>query len=167
MAMTGAAQGVVRGPFEAPHPFARLLESRVTAQPSRPLPSREELAARHRALYAQIPSFECERGCTACCGAIAMTGWEWAQVAEKRHAEGACLTCPYAAEGHCAIHADRPLICRLFGAVEHPQLTCPKGRGPARKLTAAESQRLMEAHQQLLLDSAAVLESAAANSPAG
>jgi len=109
-------------------------------------------------LYDSIPSFECEPGCTSCCGAIAMTGWEWEQVAEKRHATSSCLTCPYAAEGSCAIHADRPLICRLFGAVDHPRLTCPKGRGPARKLSAEESQRLMEAHQQLLADSAAAQE---------
>jgi hypothetical protein len=156
MAMTGGtAGGLVRGPFEAPHPFARLLESRVTAQPSRPVPSPEEIAERHRALYHRIPGFECEPGCTACCGAIAMTRWEWDQVAEKRHATASCLTCPYSLDGSCAIHEDRPLICRLFGAVDHPRLTCPKGRGPTRKLTAGEAQVLMDAHQQLLLDSAA------------
>jgi Fe-S-cluster containining protein len=156
MAMSnGAVEGWVRGPFEAPHPFARLLASRIMAAPSQPPLSSAELAARHRALYERIPGFECEPSCTSCCGAIAMTGWEWAQVAEKRHATSSCLTCPYAAEGSCAIHADRPLICRLFGAVDHPRLTCPKGRGPTLKLSAEEAQRLMEAHQQLLADSAA------------
>ena len=156
MSRSGDEQrAVVRGPFEAPHPVARLLESRITARPPSSPPSEAELAARHRALYDQIPGFECEPGCTACCGAIAMTAWEWSKVAEKRHAATGCLTCPYAAGASCAIHADRPLLCRLFGAVDHPRLVCPKGRGPARKLSPEQARHLMDAHQQLMLDCAA------------
>lgn len=153
----------MRGPFEAPHPVARLLESRIAGSPPAFPPSGVELAERHRALYDEVPGFECEPGCTACCGAVAMTAWEWEGVIEKRYAAASCLSCPYAVGGNCAIHANRPLICRLFGAVEHPHLTCPKGRGAARKLSAARARELMDAHRQLMLDSAAAERAAGAD----
>ena len=30
----------------------------------------------------------------------------------------------------CKVYAVRPMICRLFGAVDHPKLTCPHGCRP-------------------------------------
>jgi hypothetical protein len=143
----------IHGPFAPPHPFAAAMGGTLNATPSPCPPAEDALARAHAALYAAVPSFDCEAGCTACCGMVPMTRWEWDQVEDRRAAGGDCRTCPYAAEGSCAIHADRPLLCRLFGAVDHPAMRCPKGRGPARMLSAQDAAGLMHAYQQLLADS--------------
>lgn len=143
----------VCGPFAQPHPAAELLARGISCRPgARPRPP-AMLQGAHETLYAQVPAFDCEPGCTACCGVVAMTAWEWGSVQDKRQASPSCTACPYAAGGSCAIHAQRPLICRLFGAVDNPLLQCPKGRGPPRKLPSAHARRLMQAYEQLMVDS--------------
>ncbi len=142
----------IRGPFALPHPFARVLGASITGKPTRPPPSRARVEAAHQALYDAVPAFACIPGCTQCCGAVAMTAWEWARIGDKRKAAPDCFTCPYSAEANCAIHADRPLICRLFGAVDDPRMTCPRGCGPEQKLTAEQGHALMSQYMQLSLD---------------
>lgn len=142
------------GPFQPPHPAAALFEGRLEATYSQPPPSAAAIAAAHRVLYGQVPGFDCIPGCHACCGTVTMTAWEWARVDDQRFAAPDCRTCPYASPEGCAIHPDRPLICRLFGAVDDPRMTCPKGCGPARKLSAQHARNLMRAYQQLVVDSA-------------
>ncbi|WP_376092760.1 YkgJ family cysteine cluster protein [Roseomonas sp. CCTCC AB2023176] len=146
--------GVVRGPFEAPHPVAMLLAQRISDAVSNAGDPEQDLSAAHAELYDAVPEFACEPGCTDCCGAIPMSAWEWTQIRDRRHAGPASLSCPYADAGDCAIHAARPLVCRLFGAVEHPRLTCPRGRGPTRKLSSEEGARLMRRYEALLVLSA-------------
>jgi len=154
---TGRERGMVhdpvRGPFAAPHPAGCAFARRIAATRTPRHYTPGMLASAHRVLYAQVPNFDCEPGCTDCCGAIPMSAWEWDQIADKRFAASDCTTCPYSAEGDCAIHPNRPLVCRLFGAVDHPLMTCPRGRGPDRKLSAEEARRLMRAYEQLTVDS--------------
>ena len=49
------------------------------------------------------------------------------------------FTCPFVTAGGCGIYEVRPMICRLFGAVDAPMMECPHGCGPARKLTEQQS----------------------------
>lgn len=95
-----------------------------------------------------IPKFECVPGCTDCCGPIPFSRWEWDRVEDKRHAT--CLTCPYSSPMGCAIYEERPIMCRLFGAVDDPMLKCPHGRGPEKPLTAAEGRAIANEYARLV-----------------
>jgi hypothetical protein len=58
------------------------------------------------------------------------------------HAGSPCAA--LGADGRCAVYAHRPLVCRLFGAVDHPLMRCPFGCRPAGGLLpAAEGRRLL------------------------
>lgn len=37
------------------------------------------------------------------------------------------LTCPFFQDSHCAIYPVRPVICRLYGHIPDPRMTCPHG----------------------------------------
>jgi uncharacterized protein len=59
-----------------------------------------------------------------------------------------CLTCPYARKGlGCAIYADRPFLCRLYGTI--PSLQCPHGRRPEKLLSNIEERRLVRSYLEL------------------
>jgi len=92
------------------------------------------------ALYEKIPTFKCIPGCMDCCGPVPFSKVEWERVKDKRKARS--LKCPYAVDGKCEIYEVRPFVCRLFGAVDTPTMTCPYGRGPENKLTEAEAREL-------------------------
>ncbi|MGQ3066141.1 MAG: YkgJ family cysteine cluster protein, partial [Sphingopyxis sp.] len=57
--------------------------------------------------------------------------------------------CPLLGPGGCTVYADRPLVCRLFGATSGVMdLACPHGCGPADAgdaLAADEALRLRRA----------------------
>lgn len=77
------------------------------------------------------------------------------RVSDKRHATPEhikTLTCPYAVNGRCEIYEQRPLICRLFGAVDAPLMTCPHGCGPVGKLTDEQAGEMMRIYTQELID---------------
>jgi hypothetical protein len=95
----------------------------------------------HEALYARIPSFECRKGCTDCCGPVPFSRWEAERIQDRRVATS--ITCPYAVGGRCEIYEERPLLCRLFGAVDDVRLKCPHGCGPEKKLSVAEAEGIM------------------------
>lgn len=99
-------------------------------------------------LYRDIPAFKCVQGCTDCCGPVPFAKSEWNAVKDKRVASG--ITCPYAVNGRCEIYDQRPLICRLFGAVDHPIMTCPKGCGPGKKLKNSEARKMITEHHKLI-----------------
>jgi hypothetical protein len=108
-------------------------------------------SAKLAALYAQIPAFTCLPGCTDCCGPVPFQRREWARVKDKRAAPDDRIDCPYECASGCAIYAQRPFMCRLFGATDEPRLTCPHGCGPAQKLSAAEAHRLTNAYLALFV----------------
>lgn len=117
-------------------------------------------------LYALIPPVPCIEGCTDCCGvapfageearrvnaALAMRGADWAPGPSNSWlpARGGtpCTTCPFANRG-CDIHGDRPITCRLFGAVEgERRLQCPHGRIAEDPLSAAEARLIMRRYEE-------------------
>jgi len=100
---------------------------------------------KHQRLYNKIPTFECKPGCTDCCGPVPFSKWEWSRIKDKRNARG--LNCPYAVNGRCDIYEQRPLMCRLYGAVE--TLQCPYGCGPINKLTDAQAKEILQEYMKL------------------
>jgi hypothetical protein len=96
-----------------------------------------------RAIYEQLPAVNCQRKCQECCGPIIVSP------AERLRMEvvgGRPLVydidaghCEYLVEGGCSVYAVRPLICRLWGAVE--KMRCPFGCEPERWVSDAEFQQ--------------------------
>lgn len=105
----------------------------------------------------KIPKFACKPGCHACCGPVRFSDAERASAA--RHQPLLSWTpmdgkwvptsalpdrrCPFLGAEGCTIYDDRPAICRLYGAVDHPLMTCRFGCGPKRKLSHEQAQALL------------------------
>ena len=90
-----------------------------------------------QAVYDQVPDVECQGKCTQACGPIGFSQAEADQWVDQgiiaprtiHHPVHGALTCDkLSTEGRCTIYKDRPLICRLFGAVK--RLKCPHGCRP-------------------------------------
>ena len=104
-------------------------------------------AKRHQQLYKKIPRFECIEGCTDCCGPVPWTDHELKRAGlTAPPPEREDKSCGFANKG-CAIHAARPLMCRLFGTVE--DLRCPHGRGPLVLLKPEEAHDLVRRYKRL------------------
>ena len=90
--------------------------------------------------YARIPKIQCKGLCHEACGPIAATELEVKRVEElagKKLDLTMDLTCSLlTADKKCAGYANRPLVCRIFGASKH--LRCPHGCEPERFLTESE-----------------------------
>jgi hypothetical protein len=93
-----------------------------------------------RRLYDQMPQMSCKGLCQESCGPIAMSTHEDETLVhvgvmipkllegiaalERGHYE-----CPaLGSDGRCTVYEDRPMICRLWGAV--PEMSCPHGCEP-------------------------------------
>lgn len=106
----------------------------------------------------RIPAFDCVAGCHDCCGRVPWSAWEAARlpgdvsvktVKAKEVAAGGAEKCGFVTDGgQCAVYAQRPIMCRLFGAVE--DLRCPHGRGPERFLSKEEAGMLLAEYIQIL-----------------
>lgn len=100
-------------------------------------------------LYRKIPNFECITGCADCCGPVPFAKWEWGRIKDQRvSADG--RTCPYSSENGCQIYEMRPLMCRMFGAVNTPLLTCPKGCGPKKKLSDRKAAKIVYKYPSMI-----------------
>ena len=96
-------------------------------------------------LTSGLPHFECVAGCTDCCGPVVMSRLEWKRILDKlgkREGQmkiGDDLLCPMLdkATHRCTVYEIRPAICKLFGVVEHPKLTCPHVK-PEQAITDSE-----------------------------
>lgn len=115
-------------------------------------PARRGAAQAGRALdriYAQVPDAGCQRRCTDSCHSLAMEPVEQARIHAETgvalplaHAGSACPA--LSPEGLCTIRSKRPLVCRLFGSVNHPLMRCPYGCAPAGGLLPdATARRLL------------------------
>lgn len=83
-------------------------------------------------IYALVPDVECKGLCVQACGPILMSRIEQ-QIIESEYGtlpepSGPRLTCSKLVDGRCSIYQNRPLVCRLFGAVGG--MPCPYGCKP-------------------------------------
>lgn len=101
-----------------------------------------------RSLRKKIPAFECKKWCSDCCGPVPFSKWEWNRIKNKKEAHS--LTCPYTSSEGCEIYKDRPIICRLFGAVNTMRLICPHGCAPVKMLTETEADEIMKEYLSLM-----------------
>ena len=95
-----------------------------------------------KSLYRQIPTFQCRKGCTDCCGPVPFSEAEADQIEIKRKAKPGSIDCPYSKGGRCEIYDKRPFMCRLFGASHEKALKCPHGCGPLFPLTSEATKEL-------------------------
>jgi uncharacterized protein len=103
-------------------------------------------------------SFDCKTGCDGCCGPVPFTDSEKASAQKVRPFEQweafgkhwipasalTTMTCPFSRNG-CEVYETRPMVCRLFGAVDNPRMKCPHGCGAKKLLTDAEAAVLLTA----------------------
>lgn len=86
-----------------------------------------------RRIYREVPDVHCKGLCQDACTAPPAQGIELRQIfrfvgTEEREALPG-RRCPYlSVEGRCGVYEVRPLVCRLFGAVE--KMVCPHGCAP-------------------------------------
>jgi uncharacterized protein len=96
-------------------------------------------------IYADVPTVNCRGKCQECCGPIIPGDAEVARII-ARHGSAPNflpnLRCDKLLWGRCTIYADRPLICRLWGAVK--KMRCPFGCTPKRFLSDREAHALMD-----------------------
>ena len=106
----------------------------------RTMPYADAIAALEK-LYAELPSFTCQRKCQQSCGVIVMTRLEWVRITRKLgykpKGKHSCV-CPMLKQGGCSVHAIRPTVCRLYGLLDMPLMRCPWGCTPERWLTEQE-----------------------------
>jgi Fe-S-cluster containining protein len=109
-------------------------------------------------IYADLPTVDCKRLCgDAYCGPILAfpaerdrmesAGWPVKfHITMPDPSDIKSLRCGYyePSKQMCRVHAVRPLICRVFGAVQHGLMICPHGCQPSRWLTNDEVQRMLD-----------------------
>lgn len=98
-----------------------------------------EMDAALQAVYDQIPEIpDCDGRCWVSCGAITMTVRERQRIrgagfritrAEQAVVSEGTFWCEALKDKRCAVYEVRPLICRLWGAIE--RLKCPYGCTPS------------------------------------
>lgn len=109
----------------------------------------------------KIPEMTCIPGCHDCCGAppfsrreqrqvhieAQMRGIKWMELpddgAAVPYGKTESLVCPFLGQNGCTIYEKRPLMCRLFGHVDHPRMKCPHGCGDT-SITQEESTAMVE-----------------------
>jgi len=91
-------------------------------------------------LYQELPVVACKGLCTESCGPIQCSALERIIMPPLPEPKG--MRCPFLSdEGRCEARVTRPILCRLFGTVDHPLMTCPHDcEVTPRKLTHAEGQ---------------------------
>ena len=103
--------------------------------------TRRRIDARLEAAYARVPVLACQGHCYTSCGMIecsdrerdriAQAGVTLPTLAEFRamDREGVTVVCPaLSPTGRCTVYAIRPMLCRLWGAVEN--MPCVYGCQP-------------------------------------
>lgn len=113
-----------------------------------------EALAAFDTLYAQLPQVQCKRLCHESCGVICMTKLEWLRIVRKlgyKPRGKPSLVCPMLKHGACSVHAVRPTICRLWGAVREARglMQCPHGCMPDRWLSEEEGYAWLEKAEEL------------------
>lgn len=86
----------------------------------------------HR-IYSEVPSTNCKGLCVQACGPVMGSSAEVERIMERCGTfplplTDGSLTCDKLDGGRCSIYADRPLVCRLYGATR--KLACRHGCSP-------------------------------------
>lgn len=79
-----------------------------------------------------LPEMRCDKGCHRCCGIVLVTESDFKRVIQFAEQKGIKSlkqgsVCPWCQNGRCAVYSVRPMICRLFGHVDDPAMTCMLG----------------------------------------
>lgn len=108
-----------------------------------------------------LPAFACVSGCSACCKAslapfshaekermeAAAPGHRWMPWGDDAWVlteQFETMRCPLLGpDDRCSAYDARPMVCRLYGLVDAPGMTCKRGGKAARMLTDKEARRLM------------------------
>jgi uncharacterized protein len=98
-----------------------------------------------RKIRGTVPKFGCIPGCSDCCGPVMWNRWEIEQLDFVK--DVLSPKCPYSSPSGCEVYAHRPVVCRLFGAVEG--MECPHGKRPAKRLSREDTKKLIEAYWNL------------------
>lgn len=111
-------------------------------------------------LYKKIPAFECKKDCADCCGIIpwsvpeqkkvAGSPLNWSELFPGTLTPIGGIDCPFSGKGLCDVYENRPLVCRLFGAVESKRMICPHGCGPSKKLTERQGKKIMSQYKVIV-----------------
>lgn len=102
------------------------------------------------AIYASLPDVPCTGRCHESCSFIGVLPVERTRmrhhgIEPPQITDAPCRHLTFA--NRCNVHADRPLVCRLYGAT--PKLTCPFGCVPERWLTDDEASEIFKRVQAL------------------
>jgi Fe-S-cluster containining protein len=92
-----------------------------------------------------VPHMACDKGCTDCCGVVAVSQGEYEALlahAFKKNIKPVRqgTTCPWFQDGGCSVYEARPFVCRFFGHTD--LMTCPHGYN---ENVDPHTERLMEA----------------------
>lgn len=98
-------------------------------------------------LFKAVPDVECKGLCAKVCGPIAMSAAEEALILAKHgvvpEVSPVDHACSALRDGRCSIYEDRPLVCRVYGAVR--ELRCPYGCAPkGGLLPSREARKLLK-----------------------
>lgn len=111
----------------------------------------------------KIPTFKCREGCADCCGIVPFSEKEkaaatarmplvrWEEIPKFSGVWFPVETiathrCAFVKDGQCSIYEDRPMICRLFGAVDNKLMKCPHGCRPRRLISDAAARKMLAAN---------------------
>ena len=107
------------------------------------------------AIYAKLPTIQCQGLCHDTCGPIQMTPTEHRRI-QQRHGvsipdrtirDGAATCEALTILKRCGVYPDRPLLCRLWGLLTI--MPCTYGCKPDRYLSATEGYELLAQAYQI------------------
>ena len=106
-----------------------------------------------------LPGFTCAPGCSACCTVVPFSSGDKARIAAVRPdlswqpfedrwllAKAVeTMRCPLLQDGRCSIHGTDayPMVCRLYGIVDHPRMTCHMGGKGTGRISDARAKKLI------------------------
>lgn len=102
-------------------------------------------------IYDSLPTFKCMSHCSDCCGLVPIAPIEIINIAEYikvnkvevRQDFNKIMDCLYKVKGRCTIYSARPLACRFFGIVNHPEMKCNKGKQPDNYIELETMQQII------------------------
>jgi hypothetical protein len=102
-----------------------------------------------RRLYDMVPKMCCLPDCNECCTHVTWSRFEWFSLNEATRFDYDFFkpACDFKKDGRCIIHNDRPLGCRLLGAVEDQR--CKKGVRPDALLRKGDAAKITQIYHRI------------------